>query len=249
MFNSYVAYLAGPMHVTRILSILMLAIASLSTQAQVAARWGFAAGPAFGLTNSAQTLNASFFTATRTGFSAGTHVAVTAGERFFSRAGVNYNQLNLALRQNVNYNYKIDIRWNLRQIEVPVVAGFSGYLGSLRHREYLGVAYSIPIGSGQSLNLTGDSASVLSNSMVELQRSKGYLTGIAGVEFGTVFENDGALFFGLSARWNAATQHAIAFDSNRFDRQIAATNGNFVMLEITYYLPRFSYWMKRDFTY
>jgi hypothetical protein len=72
---------------------------------------------------------------------------------------------------------------------------------------------------------------------------------MAGMEVGTEFDNDGALFFGLSFRWNPQQQYSFQFDSQRFSPQIAATNGNFVMLEITYYLPRFSYWFKRDFTY
>ena len=229
--------------------LFLLCFVAQVSEAQVTGRLGFSAGPTFGLTDDDQVLSQSFFTASRAGVQGGINGSFTFGERIWSRVDVNYSRLNFAFRQNANANFGVDMRWGMSNLELPVKIGFGGFLGSLRHREFIGLAYTLPLAFQADLELTGDSAAAWKPQIIQQYQSKGYLSYMAGMEIGTEFDNDGALFFGLSFRWNPQQQYSFHFDSQRFNPQVAATNGNFVMLEITYYLPRFSYWFKRDFTY
>jgi hypothetical protein len=219
------------------------------TQAQVAFRGGFSAGPSFILMENDQQLNNGFFTSTRAGINAGLNLSMQAGEHFWSRVGVNYNRLNFSLKQNTSTQYRIDFRYGLNNLEIPLQFGVTGYLGSLKHREYLGIAYVNRLGRDFKTSVSGDSASVYAFATPESVVKSSYLAFIAGLEVGTEFKNDAGLFFGLSMRYNPETQYSSSFNTAVFGNQLASTKGNYLMLEITYYLPRFSYWFKRDFTY
>jgi len=222
---------------------------TIISNAQVTGRLGFSAGPTFGLVDDDQVLSQNFFTSSRAGVHGGINWSFQYGERLWGRIDANYTRLNFAFRQNSDPAYGVEMRWGMNNLELPVKLGFTGYLGSLRHREYLGLAYVLPLSFREELELNGDSAGSWSPQITQPYRSPGYLSYMAGMEIGSEFDNDGALFFGLSFRWNPQQQYSFQFDSQRFNPQIVATNGNFVMLEVTYYLPRFSYWFKRDFTY
>lgn len=231
------------------LSVLVFSVALLPIQAQVAFRGGFSAGPSFILMENEQKLSNGFFTSTRAGVNAGLNLSMQAGEHFWSRVGVNYNRLNFSLKQNTSNDYRIDFRYGLNNIEIPLQLGVTGYLGSLKHREYLGVAFVNRLGRDMKTTITGDSASVYSYATPESAVKSSYLAFVAGLEVGTEFKNDAGLFFGLSMRYNPETQYSGGFNTAIYGNQIASTKGNYLMLEVTYYLPRFSYWFKRDFTY
>jgi hypothetical protein len=231
------------------LSAFVFALFLLTVQAQIALRGGISAGPTFILMDDNQQLNNGFFTSTRAGANLGINLSMQSGEHFWSRVGVNYNRLNFSMKQNTSTEYRIDFRYGLNNLEIPLQVGVTGYLGSLKHREYLGVAYVNRLGRDFKTTLSGDSASVYAYSTPESVVKSSYLAFVAGLEVGTEFKNDAGLFFGLSMRYNPETQYSSSFNTAVFGNQLASTKGNYLMLEITYYLPRFSYWFKRDFTY
>jgi hypothetical protein len=231
------------------LSVIVFSFALLSLKAQVAFRGGFSAGPSFILMENDQKLTNGFFTSTRAGVNAGLNLSMQAGEHFWSRVGVNYNRLNFSMKQNTSNEYRIDFRYGLNNLEIPLQLGVTGYLGSLKHREYLGVAFVNRLGRDIKTTITGDSANVYSYATPESAVKSSYLAFVAGLEVGTEFKNDAGLFFGLSMRYNPETQYSSSFNTTVFGNQLASTKGNYLMLEVTYYLPRFSYWFKRDFTY
>jgi len=231
------------------LSAFVFAVFLLPVQAQIALRGGISAGPTFILMEENQQLNNGFFTSTRAGANLGLNLSMQSGEHFWSRVGVNYNRLNFSMKQNTSAEYRIDFRYGLNNLEIPLQVGVTGYLGSLKHREYLGVAYVNRLGRDFKTTISGDSASVYAYSTPESVVKSSYLAFVAGLEVGTEFKNDAGLFFGLSMRYNPETQYSSSFNTSVFGNQLASTKGNYLMLEITYYLPRFSYWFKRDFTY
>jgi hypothetical protein len=231
------------------LSVLVFSFVLHSSKAQVALRGGFSAGPTFILMENDQKLSNGFFTSTRAGANAGLNLSMQAGEHFWSRVGVNYNRLNFSLKQNTSNDYRIDFRYGLNNLEIPLQLGVTGYLGSLKHREYLGVAFVNRLGRDIKTTITGDSSAVYAYATPESVVRTSYLAFVAGLEVGTEFKNDAGLFFGLSMRYNPETQYSSSFNTTVYGNQLASTKGNYLMLEVTYYLPRFSYWFKRDFTF
>jgi hypothetical protein len=231
------------------LSLFVFSVFFFPLQAQVALRGGFTGGPSFILMENDQQLNNGFFTSTRAGINAGLNLSMQAGEHFWSRVGVNYNRLNYSLKQNTSNDYRIDFRYGLNNLEIPLQVGVTGYLGSLKHREYIGVAYVNRLGRDVKTSITGDSATAYAYATPESVIKSSYLAFVAGLEVGTEFKNDAGLFFGLTMRYNPETQYSSSFNTSVFGNQLASTKGNYLMLEVTYYLPRFSFWFKRDFTY
>jgi hypothetical protein len=231
------------------LSLFVFSLFFLPSQAQIALRGGFTAGPSFILMENDQQLSNGFFTSTRAGINAGLNLSMQAGEHFWSRVGANYNRLNFSLKQNTSSNYQVDFRYGLNNLEIPLQIGVTGYLGSLKHREYIGVAYVNRLGRDVKRSITGDSAAAYAFATPESVIKSSYLAFVAGIEVGTEFKNDAGLFFGLTMRYNPETQYSSSFNTSVFGNQLASTKGNYLMLEVTYYLPRFSFWFKRDFTY
>jgi hypothetical protein len=111
------------------------------------------------------------------------------------------------------------------------------------------VGFNSLLRSSASLGVGGDSAAVYTYTTEEPVVKNSYLNFNFGIEVGSEFDNDGSIFFGLAMRYNPETQYQYTFRAGNFPKQILRSNANFVMLEITYYFPRFSYWFKRDFTY
>ncbi len=231
------------------LSLFVFSVFFFPLQAQIALRGGFTAGPSFILMENDQQLNNGFFTSTRAGINAGLNLSMQAGEHFWSRVGVNYSRLNFSLKQNTSNDYRIDFRYGLNNLEIPLQVGVTGYLGSLKHREYIGLAYVNRLGRDVKTSITGDSATAYAYATPESVIKSSYLAFVAGLEVGTEFKNDAGLFFGLTMRYNPETQYSSSFNTSVFGNQLASTKGNYLMLEVTYYLPRFSFWFKRDFTY
>lgn len=218
-------------------------------QAQIKLNPGFTAGPSFCLMEDGTGLSQDFFTSTRAGFNAGLSLTLESGEHFWAKTGAQFNRLNFSMKQNRASDFKVDFKYGLNNLDFPLQVGFSGYLGSLRHREYIGLAYVNRLGRSFKPSVSGDSALVYTYTLTETAAKASYLTYLAGFEIGSEFDNDASLYFGISLRYNADTRFSTTFNSARFNAQTAATRGNYLMLEVTYYLPRFSYWFKRDFTY
>jgi hypothetical protein len=220
-----------------------------SLQAQFKLNPGFSVGPSFCLMEEGTGLTEGFFTSTRAGINAGLSLSLEAGEHFWAKTGAQFNRLNFSFKQNTATDYRVDFKYGLNNLDIPLQVGFSGYLGSLRHREYLGVAFVSRLGRSFKPTFTGDSILSHTYSFTDSPAKASYLTYVAGFEIGSEFDNDASIYFGLSLRYNPDTRYSSTFNSSRFLPQTASTRGNYLMLEITYYLPRFSYWFKRDFTY
>jgi len=217
--------------------------------AQVNMKLGFTGGPTFSFAGSDSVLSDGFFTSTKTGFNVGSVLTLQAGEHFFSRLGVNYSNQGFALRQTSDAIYGTDVRFRLNQLEIPLSIGFTGYLGNLRHREYIGVGVRFPLSSYNNVILKTDT-SVAHTITITQQPIKGLATFLlAGFEIGSEFKNDAAIFFGASFKYGMQNLMNGGLVSSHFAPQAVSYNGTYVGLELTYYLPRFSYWFKRDFTY
>ena len=221
-----------------------------SLQAQIRLRPGMSFGPNFSLpAGGEQTFSDGFFTSGKVGITGGVNLSLQAGEHFWSRIGTNYARTNFLFRRTSATDLRVENSFKFNAIEIPLQVGFTGYLGSLKHREYVGVGFNSLLRSSASLGVGGDSAAVYTYTTEEPLVKKSYLNFNFGIEVGSEFDNDGSIFFGLAMRYNPETQYQYTFRAGNFPKQILRSNANFVMLEITYYFPRFSYWFKRDFTY
>jgi hypothetical protein len=221
-----------------------------SLQAQIRLRPGMSFGPNFSLpAGGEQTFSDGFFTSGKVGITGGVNLSLQAGEHFWSRIGTNYARTNFLFRRTSATDLRVENNFKFNAIEIPLQVGFTGYLGSLKHREYVGVGFNSLLRSSASLGVGGDSAAVYTYTTEEPLVKKSYLNFNFGIEVGSEFDNDGSIFFGLAMRYNPETQYQYTFRAGNFPKQILRSNANFVMLEITYYFPRFSYWFKRDFTY
>ena len=221
-----------------------------SLQAQIRLRPGMSFGPNFSLpAGGEQTFSDGFFTSGKVGITGGVNLSLQAGEHFWSRIGTNYARTNFLFRRTSSTDLRVENSFKFNAIEIPLQVGFTGYLGSLKHREYVGVGFNSLLRSSASLGVGGDSAAVYTYTTEEPVVKNSYLNFNFGIEVGSEFDNDGSIFFGLAMRYNPETQYQYTFRAGNFPEQILRSNANFVMLEITYYFPRFSYWFKRDFTY
>ncbi len=221
-----------------------------SLNAQVSFRPAVSVGPSFSiLSNSKNELNNGFFTAGKAGLQIGMGGAVGLGDRLFIRSGVNYARQSFSFKKNNATDLAVDFSFSRQHLEFPVFVGFSGYLGSLIHREFIGVSYNTLLGDNLSSKISGDSTAG-SEFILNINNKKAsFLNYIAGFEVGSSFDNDGAIFFGLSYRFSPTGQYGGLFKANPYPEQQFSWNGNYAFLEITYYFPRVSYWFKRDFTY
>lgn len=218
--------------------------------AQIRLRPGMSFGPNFSLpAGGEQTFSDGFFTSGKVGITGGLNLSMQAGEHFWSRIGTNFARTNFLFRRTSATDLRVENSFKFNAIEIPLQIGFTGYLGSLKHREYVGVGFNSLLRSSASLGVGGDSAAVYTYVTEEPVVKKSYVNFNFGIEVGSEFNNDGSIFFGLAMRYNPETQYQYNFRAASYPQQILRSNANFVMLEITYYFPRFSYWFKRDFTY
>jgi len=240
-------YFAQNKKMTRILTLAFCLI-TFTIAAQTSARIGLTASPTIAWAGPGAKLDNQFFTVSRAGFNGGITLAVNTGQRLFFRFSASYSQQSFAIRQSSVPYFKTDVRNKIINLELPLVVGVSGFLGSLRHREYVGVGLQLPLSHTPKIVASGDSASVLKYSAIS-SNVKPYPVAIAGFEIGSEFKNDGAIFFGANFRYGFSEIYSSTFTSNRFNPQTAGYKGTYTGFELTYYFPRFSYWFKRDFTF
>jgi len=194
-------------------------------------------------------INSGFFTVSRAGFQGGLVNTLTVNDRWIFSLGVNTSVQSFALRQTGLAQYNLDARFKALQLEVPLTVGFTGYLGSLRHREFIGVGLQSNLSLDPKLVLNGDSTSTLNASITSSSTTKIYPVLMAGFEIGSRFENDGGLFFGVCFRYGMQLAYTGSLTTNLFPEQKVAYNGSYLGFGLTYYLPRYSYWFKREFIY
>jgi hypothetical protein len=218
--------------------------------AQVSFRPSLSLGPSFSiLSNSKNELNNGFFTSGKAGLQIGAGGSMGLSDRLFLRGGVNYSRQSFSFKKNNATDLAVDFTFSRQHLELPVLVGFSGYLGSLLHREFIGVSYNMLLGDNLSTKISGDSTAGAEFTVNINDKKASFLNYLVGFEVGSSFNNDGAIFFGLSYRFSPVDQYGGLFKANPYPEQKFGWNGNYALLEITYYFPRVSYWFKRDFTY
>jgi len=217
--------------------------------AQTAMRIGFNLGSTVAWPAPNPDINSGFFTVSRAGFQGGLVNTLTVNDRWIFSLGVNTSVQSFALRQTGLAQYNLDARFKALQLEVPLTVGFTGYLGSLRHREFIGVGLQSNLSLDPKLVLNGDSTSTLNASITSSSTTKIYPVLMAGFEIGSRFENDGGLFFGVCFRYGMQLAYTGSLTTNLFPEQKVAYNGSYLGFGLTYYLPRYSYWFKREFIY
>jgi len=212
-------------------------------------RLGFTAGPTIGWASGESQLSSRFFIVSRAGFQGGITNSIELGEHFFASASASYSIQSFALRQTSAPAVGVDARFRSHNLEFPIMLGFSGYLGSLRHREFVGAGLQLNLNYRQNVKLSGDSSSTLDYSTTTSQNKSTYPVLIAGFEVGSIFKNDAALYFGATLRYGLQDVYSGSFNAARFSNQLATYSGTYLGIGITYYLPRYSYWFKREFIY
>lgn len=233
-----------------VLFVLILVIQSTSVFTQFRLCPGISFGPNFSLlSGNNQSFSDGFFTSGKVGITGGVNLSLQAEEHFWTRIGANYARTNFVFKRTSATDLRVENSYKFNVVELPLQVGFTGYLGSLKHREYVGVGLNSLLRSSSSLGVGGDSAAFYTFTTEESLVKKSFLNFNCGIEVGSEFDNDGSIFFGLALRYNPETQYQYTFRTANYPKQIVRSNANFVMLEITYYFPRFSYWFKRDFTY
>jgi hypothetical protein len=233
-----------------VLLSLLLSASAISTYAQTARmRLGFTAGTTVGWAAKDNQLSTNFFAVSRAGFQGGVINTLDVGEHFFSSIGANYSIQSFAMRQTGIAAVGVDARFRTHNFELPLTLGYKGYLGSLLHREYIGAGLQFNLSTAQNVKLSGDSSSYMTYTTSADVKTSAYPVLIAGFEVGSVFGNDAALFFGASFRYGMQTVYNGTLNTNRFVSQTASYNGSYLGIGITYYLPRYSYWFKREFIY
>ena len=212
-------------------------------------RLGFTAGPTVAWASGESQLSSRFFIVSRAGFQGGITNSIELGEHFFASASASYSIQSFALRQTSAPAVGVDARFRSHNLEFPIMLGFSGYLGSLRHREFIGAGLQLNLNYAQNVKLSGDSSSTLNYSTTASQNKSAYPVLIAGFEVGSIFKNDAALYFGATLRYGLQDAYSGSFNAARFSNQVATYSGTYLGIGITYYLPRYSYWFKREFIY
>jgi hypothetical protein len=218
--------------------------------AQVSFRPSLSLGPSFSvLSNSKNDLNNGFFTSGKAGLQVGAGGTVGLSDRLFIRSGANYSRQSFSFKKNNAADLDVDFTFSRQHLELPLLFGFSGYLGSLLHREFVGLSYNMLLSDNLSTDISGDSTSGSEFTVNINDKKSSFLNYTLGFEVGSSFKNDGAIFFGLSYRFSPTSQYGGVFKTDNYPQQAFSWNGNYALLEITYYFPRVSYWFKRDFTY
>lgn len=241
--------LFSTMKIRKACLLIFLLIAGNFLHGQIYMKPGITAGPSFTWPDGTSRLSDGFFGVTRTAFQAGICNTFQAGNHFFSKISLLYAMQNFAVRQTGIPAWRTDIRYRISRLEIPLVAGTSGFLGSLRHREYLGASLSLRMAEQPTVNLSGDSLKVHQYvTKADLTKQTAVLL-MAGFEVGTTFKNDASLFFGGFIKWGLDQLYAASFESNHFNQQQINFKGSYAGLEITYYFPRYTYWFKREFTF
>jgi len=231
-----------------VLTTILIKVQALD--AQVSFRPSISLGPSFSiLSNSKNELNNGFFTSGKAGLQIGAGGSMGLGERLFLRGGVNYSRQSFSFKKNNATDLAVDFTFSRQHLELPLTVGFSGYLGSLLHREFIGLSYNSLLGDNLTSKISGDSTAGSEFTVNITDKKASFLNYTVGFEVGSSFNNDGAIFFGLSYRFSPAGQYGGLFKANPYPEQKFSWNGNYALLEITYYFPRVSYWFKRDFTY
>ena len=231
------------------LALPLLLVSSLCLFAQAPKmRLGFTAGPTIGWASGESQLSSRFFIVSRAGFQGGITNSIELGEHFFATVSASYSIQSFALRQTSAPAVGVDARFRSHNLEFPIMLGFSGYLGSLRHREFVGAGLQLNLNYAQNVKLSGDSLFDYYSDVSQIKSA--YPVIIAGFEVGSVFKNDAALYFGATFRYGLQDVYARNFELlSRFSNQVATYRGTYLGIGITYYLPRYSYWFKREFIY
>jgi hypothetical protein len=194
-------------------------------------------------------LNSGHFTVSRAGFQGGLVNTATFADRLILTFGINANIQSFAVRQTGVDKFRFDSRFRAINLEIPLQLGFTGYLGSLRHRELLGVSLQTNVSSQPKIVEEGDSSAAIQAMATTSFTSKVYPVLTAAFEIGSEFENDGALFFGVCFRYGLQEVSNSEVSSLAFPTQRVTYNGTYLGFGLTYYLPRYSYWFKREFIY
>lgn len=194
-------------------------------------------------------LSDQFFTVSRAGLQGGIINTLTISDRIVLSIGANASLQSFALRQTGEAAYNLDARFKAFQLDVPFRVGFTGYLGSLRHRELIGVGLQTNLSYSNKLVFNGDSSSTISLSAKSTSSLSAYPVLTAAFEIGSEFNNDAALFFGISFRYGLQETYSATLTSTRYLPQTVTYNGTYLGFGLTYYLPRYSYWFKREFIY
>ena len=133
-------------------------------------RLGFTAGPTIGWASGESQLSSRFFIVSRAGFQGGITNSIELGEHFFASASASYSIQSFALRQTSAPAVGVDARFRSHNLEFPIMLGFSGYLGSLRHREFIGAGLQLNLNYRQNVKLSGDSSSTLDYSTTTFRK-------------------------------------------------------------------------------
>jgi hypothetical protein len=222
---------------------------ALTTYGQVSNRLGINLGSTVAWPADNAVLDNGFFTVSRAGFQGGLVNTLTFNDRWLLSIGANTSIQSFAVRQTGFPEYNMDARFKALQFEVPITFGFTGYLGSMRHREFIGAGLQSNLSLNPKLVLNGDSTSQLNAVISTNSTSKIYPVLLAGFEIGSQFDNDGALYFGVCFRYGMQEAYTGALSTTIFPDQKVAYNGSYLGFGLTYYLPRYSYWFKREFIY
>lgn len=220
-----------------------------SLTAQNAMRAGLNLGSTVAWPADISSLNTGFFTVSRAGFQGGLINTLTIGERLVLTLGVNGNIQSLAIRQTGLSVYRMDARFKAINLEVPLQIGFTGFLGSLRHREMIGAGLQSNLSFQSKLIETGDSVSTILPVSQISSSAKVYPVLLAAFEIGSEFENDGAIFFGLCFRYGMQQVYSASLNTTQFPQQTVTYNGTYLGFGLSFYFPRYSYWFKREFIY
>ncbi len=212
-------------------------------------RLGFHAGTTVSWPADLSGLDNGFFTVSRAGIEGGILNTLSINDRFISSIGVNTSLQSFALRQTGIDVYNIDVRFKALQLEIPLSVGFTGYLGSLRHREVIGIGLQTNLSLSNKTVFNGDSASSIGATASSTIKSSIYPVLIAGFEIGSRFDNDGGLFFGINFKYGMQEVYSANLNTTVFSPQRVTYNGTYLGLGLTFYLPRYSYWFKREFIY
>lgn len=234
----------------RFLLLLLVVLPFTASIAQSAKmRLGFTAGPTLAWTSANTNISTNFFTVGRAGVQLGVTNSLELGEHFFSSVSALYSLQSFGLKQTGIPSFGIDARFKSNNLEFPLMLGSCGYLGSLRHREFVGAGLQLNLSNVQTVKLSGDSSTVLTYTTQATSLSNVNPVFIAGFEVGSIFKNDAAMYFGATFRYATTDVYQGQFTSNRFPVQLPTYNGTYLSFNITYYLPRYSYWFKREFIY
>ncbi len=234
----------------RLFSPLLFCFLALNSFAQAPKmRLGFSAGPTVAWTSGNNSISPNFFTVSRAGFQGGITNSLDLGEHFYAGISVNYSIQSFGLKQTGTPAVGMDARFRAHNVEVPIMVGTCGYIGSLKHREFLGVGMQFNLSTAQRVKLSGDSSSFITYKTSAVVNTKAYPVFMAGFEVGSIFKNDAAMYFGATFKYSTSNVYDGSLTSNRFPLQSVNFKGTYLGISITYYLPRYSYWFKREFIY